>query len=66
MPILVKRSKMPREVCWECGLNFSEDESVVFWDALRPVLLHAKCALEAGQEILRDAQQALEMDNILE
>lgn len=64
MPILAKRNNMPREVCWECGLGFSEDESIVFWDALRPVMLHAKCALEVGQEILRDAQQALEMDNI--
>jgi len=64
MPILVKRNNISREVCWECGLRFMEDESVILWDALRPVLLHSRCALEVGQRILGDANQALEMDNL--
>ena len=64
MPILVSRDNMPKEVCWDCGLRFSEDESIIYWDALRAIFLHAKCALEAGQRLLSDAQQALDMDNV--
>ena len=64
MTILVKRNTMQREVCWECGLRFNAEEPVIYWDALKPILLHSRCALEVGQRILSDANQATEMDNL--
>ena len=65
MPILLKRDSIPREVCWECGLGFSDIEPVLFWDALKPILLHSKCALDVGRRLLSDANQAIELDAIV-
>ena len=64
MPILLKRNSMHREICWQCGLGFVQDESIVLWDGLRCVVLHAKCALDVGKQILQDAQQAIDLNNI--
>jgi len=65
MTILLAREKVAQKLCWRCAMPLNGDEPVILLDAVQPILLHARCALKAGKDLLADGQTAEDLNDLI-